>query len=221
LLGLFAKHPDHVAVKTRLARSIGIESAQQVARLLSRFLLDRLSNAASFRQIVCWPPESSGQFQTDAGPAWNVISQTDGDLGIKMSNWFDSVFDDDYQVVIAIGADCPFVEPRHIEQTVELLKTGSDLVLGPAEDGGYWLVGLRRKPESLFSDIQWGTGEVFEATLNKANSAGLKTATLETLRDVDDFDDLTFVIDQLQKSAEPKMQGLSEQLSGLVQVRNS
>ncbi len=218
---MFAKHPDHVAVKTRLARTIGRDQAHQVAQILNQFLLRKLGGAPIYWEIVAWPPESIDSFRSEAGDAWKVVPQSDGDLGDRMSNWFHAAFGAGNQCAIAIGADCPFVETGHIQQAAKLLKEGNDLVLGPAEDGGYWLVGMSRRPDSLFSNIEWGTAHVLEATVRNAKAAGWKTAFLERLRDIDELDDLTIAIDQLSRSDDPELSELSKQLSTIVSVVKS
>jgi len=183
-----------------------------------QFLLDQLAGTADARQIVCWPPESAGDFLEDANGQWTVVPQSGTDLGSRMTRWFESALEGGGKAAIAIGADCPFVQPKHVQQTRELLNAGNDLVLGPAADGGYWLVGMNRHPGTIFDNTEWGAASVLETTLQNAKATGWKTALLESLRDVDDLEDLSAAVSHLLQSTDSAFLDLAQQLSSFVQV---
>jgi glycosyltransferase A (GT-A) superfamily protein (DUF2064 family) len=87
--------------------------------------------------------------------------------------------------VICIGGDCPGLSCSHFEQTANLLRQGHQLVVGPSEDGGYYLIGMNQLYAEIFEDIPWSSASTLNATLKKADSLNLKVARLETLYDVD------------------------------------
>jgi hypothetical protein len=91
--------------------------------------------------------------------------------------------------VVLVGSDCPVLDRAYLLQAFEALER-ADLVLGPAEDGGYVLIGARGLARSLFDGVRWGSGEVLSQTLANAEQAGMRTALLEELYDVDEPDDL-------------------------------
>jgi rSAM/selenodomain-associated transferase 1 len=115
--------------------------------------------------------------------------QGQGDLGIRLELAFQEAFQSKNKRVVIVGSDCPGL-------TLEILQkafTGLDadpLVLGPARDGGYYLIGLSRPQSRLFLDIPWGTAEVFNRTMEIANRLGMKPLILETLDDIDRPEDL-------------------------------
>ena len=110
-------------------------------------------------------------------------------MGLRMERAFQEAFQSGFKSVVLIGSDCPDRTPKIMEKAFDGLKH-NDLVLGPAQDGGYYLIGLQ-KPQPLFTDIPWGSAEVFNRTLEKAQALGLKVLLLETLQDIDRPEDLS------------------------------
>lgn len=98
--------------------------------------------------------------------------------------------------IIVIGSDCPAVDRDYLSKAAEALDSGQELVIGPAEDGGYVLLGFRRAHEFLFQDIPWGTGQVLEKTLAIASENACHVHLLNSLRDIDVAEDLAFYHDQ-------------------------
>jgi hypothetical protein len=115
--------------------------------------------------------------------------QAGGVLGERLSRAFDELLASPEDRALAIGADCPELEAEVIREAFVALEA-CDLVLGPANDGGYFLIGLRRAAPALFEDIPWGSDRVLEQTLERAKGAGLETALLSGLADLDTPDDL-------------------------------
>lgn len=115
--------------------------------------------------------------------------QSGGDLGARMSAAFQTSFDLGIDKVAIIGTDCPKLKAEIIAKAFDEL-IDQDLVLGPAKDGGYYLIGLRRRIPELFDGIKWGTSEVFAETLMIAKNLGLNIAVLPTLADIDRPQDL-------------------------------
>jgi len=117
------------------------------------------------------------------------LPQGEGDLGDRLLLAFAQAFAQGAQSVVVIGADCPDLGPTLFAQAFSAL-TRKNLVLGPAMDGGYYLVGLNRPAPALFSDIPWGNSEVLAATLKQAKELHLSIHLLEPLADVDRPEDL-------------------------------
>ncbi len=110
--------------------------------------------------------------------------QIKGDLGEKMLDAFEKSFAAKARNIVMIGTDCPAITSDLLEEAFFKLKR-HDLVIGPAEDGGYYLIGLSKRASFLFKDISWGSGKVFKQTKTKAVEYGLSMAILETLSDID------------------------------------
>ena len=126
------------------------------------------------------------------------MAQGEGELGQKMANSLISAFQNQTKLVVIIGSDCPELTPALILKAFQQLHLGSDLVLGSAIDGGYYLIGLSRFIPELFTEISWGSAQVFSQTVAVAQSLNLTTAYLPPLADVDRPEDLP-IWEQIQK----------------------
>jgi hypothetical protein len=111
------------------------------------------------------------------------------DIGKRMQNAFCAEFKKGYTSIVLIGTDCPGLDAENVTKAFELLKS-NELVLGPALDGGYYLIGLSAPQEELFKGIEWSTSSVFEKTMEIAEIAQLSVGILPTKQDIDTFDDL-------------------------------
>ena len=118
--------------------------------------------------------------------------QAEGDLGVKMRSAFTDLFRNNSERVVIIGIDCPGVDSKILESAFNALES-NDLVLGEAEDGGYYLIGLSKLVAELFINIKWGTGEVFKTTNHIAEKLNLTIAYLPILRDIDRPEDLDLI----------------------------
>ncbi len=196
-IGLMARYPTQGQVKTRLAKTIGDERALQIYRALLQYsskLMTDLNRQLFMPAVFVYPEEDLLKFQEDY-PSFDLYSKQTGDnLGERMKHALHSLLSfDNISTALLIGADCP-------ELTTELLLTipslleDNDLVLGPSQDGGYYLIGMKKIHEKLFSGIKWGTSTVLERTLATTIQIGLKVKLLEQLRDLDDEKDLTYFL---------------------------
>ena len=180
-LVIFAKAPQAGQVKRRLAAAIGDVSAAQLYRHTLSTMVRRLGNDPRWKTILAVTPDRAARplavhYNIPAAP------QAGGDLGDRMNRAMQAL---PPGPVVIIGSDIPDIRPAHIQQAFKALGD-HDAVFGPGEDGGYWLVGLRRRPmiPSIFGDVRWSTEHALNDTL--ANfSDGAKIATLETLNDID------------------------------------
>lgn len=128
-------------------------------------------------------------FRETFGKQHKYVVQRNGNLGDRMNNAASEAFAGGAQTVLVVGTDCPELEPTHVIEAFARLE-GSDIVVGPAADGGYYLLGLRRPIPELFTDIDWGSSNVLEQTCEKAARADASLDFLQVLSDVDRPDDL-------------------------------
>lgn len=180
-LVVIAKRPVAGRAKTRLARAIGVGAATGFARHAAAALLQRVGRDRRWHTIVAASPDRS--LADRCWPRWVArMPQGSGDLGDRMQRVFDRA---PIGPVLIVGTDVPGVTPAHIAQAFARLGS-ADAVFGPATDGGYWLVGLRRRPRVLrpFAGVRWSGPHALADTL--ANLAGRGVALAATLGDVDD-----------------------------------
>lgn len=182
-LVVFLKAPRVGKVKTRLAETLGADAACAAYVKLVETLC---ANLASLRAVeLCFTPaEAATEIQPWLREGWSRFPQSTGDLGQRLHAAFTAHFRTDAERVVIIGSDCPAVTTTDIEDAWLALEA-HDVVLGPALDGGYWLIGLRTPQPELFRMMPWSTDGVFSETMRRAREAGLRVATLRELADVD------------------------------------
>ncbi|MGJ8638872.1 MAG: TIGR04282 family arsenosugar biosynthesis glycosyltransferase [Opitutaceae bacterium] len=181
---LFIKAPKLGLVKTRLAKSIGDEPALSAYRKLVEAQVEALATTSKL-QVHYTPSNAEQSMRTWLGPAADYQPQSDGDLTDRLKHGVTNAFAHGHDQVICIGGDCPNLSRSHIEQTERLLLRGCDIVFGPTEDGGYYLIGMKAPHTEVFEGIPWSSSVTLKASINKADELGLEIAQLETLYDVD------------------------------------
>ncbi len=186
LICVFAKPPVPGIAKTRLAAEIG---DAQAARLARAFLADTwrtVSGATWARAILATTGGSASDFGLPGSP--EIWLQGEGDLGARLERIFRRGLAE-ADVVLAIGADSPGLPERILVEARDALAT-TDAVLGPTEDGGFYLVGLKRCPQGLFDDLPWSQATTFAVTRARFEGHGLGVRALEPWFDVDRLADL-------------------------------
>ena len=190
---IFAREPVLGRVKTRLAADIGPEAALAVYREL--LALTAAAVTASAVPATVWLAEAPHPAADAAQPRpewpdlpWRVQPPAD-QLGERMAHAFDTAFAAGAGRVVVIGTDCPGLRPAILQQAFAALEA-HDVVVGPAEDGGYYLLGLRERQPALFANKDWSTATVLPDTLADAARLGLRVARLPVLHDVDSGRDL-------------------------------
>ena len=195
-LMLFTRYPEAGNTKTRLIPHLGAKRAAELQRWMTASMAKEM---AALRLDIDRQIHFSGgglsQMQAWLGRQFTYLPQFAGGLGNRLHQAFVKNFCSGMNAVVAIGADCPQLSAHHFEQAFEELQT-HDVVLGPAADGGYYLIGLNSPHLELFEGIPWGTGDVFAQTVAIATRLNLSIATLEQLRDVDRPEDLE-VLDRM------------------------
>jgi rSAM/selenodomain-associated transferase 1 len=195
-IGIMTKYWEVGRVKTRLGDSIGMTRSAALHELFVTCLCDSLRHVQGKRTICLAPDSRVSDFvsvlaSSEMDKTWDVLPQGDGTLGERMQRWFVHCLSKDSSRAILIGADCPTLSSDTVAKAEHALDS-HDLVLGPAADGGYYLIGLRgswvqrgKSFEQLFRDIPWSTDSVLSETRGRANAEGLSVAELETMEDVD------------------------------------
>ncbi len=186
-LVIFVRNPVAGKVKTRLAKDIGDEKALAIYLRLLQHTLE-ITQKLSFRKFVYYSDEVS-DYDLWNIPGYTKRKQRGKDLGEKMYNSFKDLFDQGFNRVLIIGSDCLQLQTKTLEQAVSILDSNS-AVLGPARDGGYYLLGLNKLYPNLFINKPWSTDQVFTKTIHDFINKGISYALLEELSDIDDATDL-------------------------------
>ena len=196
-LVVLAKYWEPGQVKTRLAATVGELAATRIHREFVRCIVWRLRATAYRRSIAVWPSHRQAAFRKLAPRSWRVLPQIPGDLGKKLDFLFRRHLSQPDSSLLAIGADSPDLPREILLQAFTKLETHC-VVLGPATDGGYYLIGMKRHVP-IFDGIEWGSGCVLEQTLERLKASGIEPALLETWPDVDNWDDLCALRDRLAR----------------------
>ncbi|MEA5598954.1 TIGR04282 family arsenosugar biosynthesis glycosyltransferase [Rivularia sp. UHCC 0363] len=189
---IFTRYPEPGKTKTRLIPALGVEGAANLQRQMTEFTLSKVkklckSTAISFE--VRFADGNLQLMQSWLGTELNYQLQGEGDLGKRMENSFLDAFNQGAKKVVIIGIDCPGVNAQILSEAFEKLQD-CDLLLGPAVDGGYYLIGLKLAIGQLFTNIDWGTDRVLKQTVDIARQLNLSVTYLQTLADVDRPEDL-------------------------------
>lgn len=185
---IFVRNPVLGKVKTRLARDIGDEKALEVYRLLLKHTHD-ITLPLNCRKFVYYADEVNDHDLWNS-PGYTKRQQFGKDLGERMYNSFKDLFGQGFKKVLIIGSDCYQLQTHILEQGMLLLDINS-AVMGPALDGGYYLLGLSSFRPELFYNKAWGTGQVASLTIDDFHRLGIPYSLLEKLADVDKAADLT------------------------------
>jgi uncharacterized protein len=191
MLIMFTRYPRPGQAKTRLIPALGPEGA---ARLQIAMTQHSLRQARGLEQPIAiyYTNGEEPELRDWLGEDLRYCTQAAGDLGAKMLGAFWDSLGDETGAAVIIGTDCPGIDTQLLAQTFEALQT-SDLVLGPALDGGYYLIGLRRVIPALFENIPWSSDQVLSQTQAIANRLNLSIHLLPELPDIDRPEDLKFL----------------------------
>jgi rSAM/selenodomain-associated transferase 1 len=192
---LFTRYPQAGKVKTRLMERLGPQGAADLHEEMTRQVIRNIEPVLqedSIQLQVYYCGGSEQQMQTWLGHDRSFFLQQGENLGARMADAFGRAWRQGAGRVLLIGSDCPDIDAVVIRDGLERLRS-HDVVLGPAVDGGYYLIGLRAsvgQPACLFDGVDWGTGQVLQQTATLAEAAGLSCAFLRKLHDIDRPEDL-------------------------------
>ena len=189
---VFTRYPEPGKTKTRLIPVLGAEGAATLQRQMTEHKLadvKKLQAVSKLSVEVHFAGGNEQLMQDWLGSSISYQQQSEGDIGCRMASAFEASFKAGMNHVVVIGTDCPDLNASLLVEAFQSLEQ-HDLVLGPAEDGGYYLIGLRRLIPELFTGISWSTAEVLQQTQSIAQKFGLAVAYLPRLNDVDRPEDL-------------------------------
>ena len=189
---VFAKAPVSGRVKTRLCPPLSAEGAAELQLACLQDLWLRLGRLREVERCLCYdPPDALDLFFSWLDGVTVHLPQAGGSLGERLTAGFAALFRAGYRAVVAVGADSPDLPLTHVTRALNHLLGGAqDVVIGPAEDGGYVLIGLDRPQPDLFRNIPWSTDRVADDTRERCRQAGLRLFELPPWYDLDRPSDL-------------------------------
>ncbi|MBK9247380.1 MAG: TIGR04282 family arsenosugar biosynthesis glycosyltransferase [Ignavibacteria bacterium] len=205
---VFARYPHLGKVKTRLAASIGDVNAKEFYTSCAELTYQNMYSMTDEVDVTIYYSERLDEYLMKDwvdmfSESNSIIPQSGNDLGERMKNAFMQTFDRfPHQSAIIIGTDTPDITPEIILQAKHLLES-HDVVIGPANDGGYYLLGMNTLHASLFESIDWSTPKVYEQTIQKAEKLNCNVAILEQLTDIDTVDDMQLWLQQSTSLTHP------------------
>ena len=196
-IAMLTRHPDHGQAKTRLVPAVGHQGAAAIHRTLAAWAASEVLALGATREAeteIWYDRGSPHRMRAWLGSLPRYRVQPSGDLGRRLRTVFETAFREGAHRCVAVGSDCPAMTAAHLRKAFAALET-TDIVLGPATDGGYWLIGISAGSagvamSSLFTGIRWGSAAVLRQTLERARACRLRVALLEELADVDRPEDL-------------------------------
>ena len=202
---MFTRYPQAGQTKTRLIPALGAAGAADLQRQMTEHLLSQLQPFCTEKRIslqVHFAGGSKAQMSQWLGPDIPLVAQCNGHLGEKLTFALTQAFAEGTARVVVIGSDCPAISSSNIDKALQQLNS-HDVAIGPAADGGYYLIALRAMCPHLFEGIPWGTDRVLAMTQAIAHQQHLSVAQLDLLTDIDRPEDLSIWAAQ-QAIAAPK-----------------
>ena len=184
LIIVFVKNTTLGQVKTRLAKTIGNQAALEVYTELIKVTENALKHITTDKRIYF-----SKTIEENTWLNYKKETQIGNDLGERMKNAFNKGFQDGYKRIVLIGSDLPEITAHHLNDALALLKT-KQTVFGPALDGGYYLIGQSQPNNFVFENKPWSQPELLKNTLSELDKKNVTYSLLETLNDIDTFEDL-------------------------------
>lgn len=189
---IFAKWPEPGRVKTRLTPPLSPEEAAELYRCMLLDTLDATAGFTGINRLIFFdgPAKRRDEFKTMA-PDAELFQQNGNDLGERLTDAFETAFATGCRHAAVIGTDSPHMPTERVAQAFSLLQGGnSDVVLGPTEDGGYYILGMRGMYQELFRNMPWSSSRLLRETIGRAEKTGLKPSLLQPCFDLDTYEDL-------------------------------
>lgn len=184
---IIAKHPDKGSVKTRLTGMMTDENRLKLYTFLLKSAFSRLGSINGVDTFIAFAPVYAQRYFSSFG--LYLLPLPEGDLGVRMFHAFRKVFSNGYQKAALVGVDIPDLSSRIILKAFELLNN-SDVVFGPAQDGGYYLTGMKKPIRELFHGIPWSSEVTLQRSMEKARGLGYAVSLTEKLSDIDTIEDV-------------------------------
>ena len=195
---LFAKKPEAGSVKTRLQPEFSPIESVELYTNFAKDCIENLARASIDRRLIAYTPSDAEKTLRELNrsfASFEYYPQGSGNLGLRLERVFNFVFSKGGERVVALGTDTPTLPVNYINSAFDLLGH-NDVVLGPAMDGGYYLIGSRIDVGDLFRDISWGTDNVFEQTIDRLKATSF--SLLPPWYDIDRPSDVKFLIAHLR-----------------------
>jgi uncharacterized protein len=201
-IGIVCKAPQAGLSKTRLAKAVGAVAASELSACFLRDVaaaIEAVPEALSRRGYGVYAPAGTESIMRQLLPDhFGLLLQAGDDLGHVLIGATRALLDAGHDCMLLVNGDSPTLPPRFLTQAIEALRAPGDrMVLGPASDGGYYLIGLKQPHQELFARIAWGTETVALATCERAREIGLATTLLPEWYDVDDIETLRWLQEEL------------------------
>lgn len=202
LILLFIKAPVRGQVKSRLAAMIGEEAAFELYQCFVLDIIDTVKKAGHPFRICFYPPDAGQAVTSWLGGHWRFMPQEGRDLGQRMENAFARCFSEGFERAVLIGSDLPDLTPSLLQEAMSSLAK-HDVVIGPASDGGYYLIGFHKRSllPRLFHGIPWGTETVFRETMTILQDSSLAVHRAPQWNDVDTAEDLKALYERNKNGA--------------------
>lgn len=217
ILIIFIKYPEAGQVKTRLAKTIGKEQAAYFCRLSVEAVLKRTEDENYQTLVFFTPEEKKGRIKEWLGEGLELYPQQGKDLGERLASAFQEVFQRGAKHAVLIGTDSPLINSEMIRGAFRRLKE-KESVLGPASDGGYYLLGLNSFHEELFQGVEWGSNRVWQQTLNIFKKTGIKYSLLAEHFDIDEMEDLQMLKNIFAERTSPELENLDALVSMVEEI---
>jgi uncharacterized protein len=201
-IGIVCKAPQAGLSKTRLAKAVGAAAASELSACFLRDVAEAIAavpEALGRRGYGVYAPAGAESIMRQLLPAnFGLLLQAGDDLGHVLIGATRALLDAGHDCMLLVNGDSPTLPPRFLTQAIEALRAPGDrMVLGPASDGGYYLIGLKQPHQELFRRIAWGTETVARSTCERAAEISLATMLLPEWYDVDDIETLRWLQEEL------------------------
>ena len=213
ILIIFIKYPQPGSVKTRLAKSIGNSNAARLYKIFCEIILNNTQHK-SFQRVLFYAPGNKKRAMESWLGTQTMILQKGKNLGQKIAHSFRYAFKNGAKRVVVIGTDSPFITKRTLVKAFKVLEK-KQCVVGPSQDGGYYLIGLSKYREDIFRNIKWSTSKVLSQTSHKLYASKVAYVFLEKNFDVDDKEGLKLLYQRLQSDNSLGMRILIRELKGM------
>ncbi len=184
---IIAKYPEKETVKTRLKGLISDEKRVELYESLLKLTIQKLKAIPDVDTFLAYAPQSAKEYFSRFGI--NVISLPSCDLGVNMFHAFKIVFNMGYNKAALVGADIPDLSPLIIQKSFHF-SIDNDIVYGPAKDGGYYLVGMKKLIKEIFENVPWSSDMTLKKSLEQASKFGYSVGFTEILSDIDTIEDV-------------------------------
>ena len=207
-VGIICKTPQRGVSKTRLHAVVGPEASAELAACFLRDVASTIGSLApslaAHGYAIYAPEGSETELRRHVPSDFEFICRRDATLGVVLLGATDDLLSRGHDCAVLVNADSPTLPAARLEQTIALLRRPGDrVVLGPATDGGYYLIGLKHAHAPLFAEIAWSTPRVLAATIDRAGGMGLPVELLDAWYDVDEPASLDVLLDELADAVTP------------------